>query len=89
MVRKSKIKSAFKIDKVLDGAGKEWICQCEVEKGLVVVEPVGYDSMYPFILSKDPLFVKNVKEKLYEVGIYNELEVDTSDAGNFVQFYSY
>jgi len=85
---KSKIKSLFKIEKVGDSAGKEWTCDCEVEKGFIVVNPIGYNDQYPFILSKDKLFVNNVKERLYDVGIYNELEVDTHDLGNFVQFYS-
>lgn len=85
---KSKIKSAFKIEHVEDTNGKEWTCECEVEMGLVVVTPQGYDSSYPFILCKDKVFVKNVKKSLYDVGIYKELEVDTQDLGNFLQFYS-
>ena len=56
---KRKIKSAFKLEGVLDSLGKSWNCNCEVEQGSICISPLGYNKHYPFILSKDDKFVKN------------------------------
>ena len=33
---KRKIKSAFKLEGVLDSLGKSWNCNCEVEQGSII-----------------------------------------------------
>ena len=83
---KRKIKSAFKLEGVLDSLGKSWNCNCEVEQGSICISPLGYNKHYPFILSKDDKFVKNLKDRLYDIGIY-KLEVETDEIGDIVQFY--
>lgn len=84
----AKIKSKCTVDNVKDKLGKLWTCEVEITEGAIGVSPVGYDNWYPMILSKDRVFVTNVKNALYNIGIYKELSVDTTDdAATVLNFY--
>jgi len=83
----AKIKSRCTVDNVLDKLSKSWTCEIEISEGLISVQPIGYNKWYPMILNKDRVFVRNLKNALYNIGIYNELDAESNDTGDILTFY--
>lgn len=62
-------KSFIQNDSVLDQHGKEWLCDVKLSDNNLVIKPDGYNKEYPFILSRDKVFLNNINGKLKSMGV--------------------
>lgn len=74
------------IIKVKDSNNKTWNCNIEVDGIVLVVNPIGYNDQWPFMLPKDRVFVDNIKQELKKLGMTKNVRQYNKDDNTAVGF---